>query len=121
VGTSFFSSCSHTLLSYTYLLPYPYPTGMRNQISSLSPTSSGIPASSPSLHRILFLNKNKIIFQPQAQCCNALSNKEIMVLDDYGDGEKRSRKCEIWKEKRKAMISECHLKDQDSNYVSEMI
>ena len=34
------------------------------------------------------------------QCYNALSNKEMMMIDDYGDGEERGRDCEIWKEKR---------------------
>jgi len=24
----------------------------------------------------------------------------MMVIDDYGDGEKRGGECEIWKEKR---------------------
>jgi len=47
-----------------------------------------------------FFNKNKSIFHPQAQCCNALSSKEMMVIDDYGVGEERGQECAIWKEKR---------------------
>jgi len=38
----------HPLLLYTYPLSYPYPTGMRNIISSSSSMGSGIPASPPS-------------------------------------------------------------------------
>jgi len=34
------------------------------------------------------------------QCCNALSSKEMMIIDDYGEGEERVRECEAWKEKR---------------------
>jgi hypothetical protein len=32
-----------------------------------------------------FFNKNKNIFQPRAQYCNALSSKEMMFIDGYGD------------------------------------
>jgi len=43
-------------------------------------------------------NKNKSIFQLQAQCYNALSSKEITMNDDYGEEEERGRACEIRKE-----------------------
>jgi len=39
-GDEFYLPRPHTLLSYIYLLRYPYPTGMRNQITSPSSTSS---------------------------------------------------------------------------------
>ena len=29
------------------------------------------------------------------RCCNALSNKEMMTVDGYGDGEERDQECEI--------------------------
>jgi hypothetical protein len=100
-GNEFYLPRLHTLLSYTYLLPYPYPTGMRNRISSPSPTDLGIPdpsiSSSPPW---IFFNKNKSIFQFWAQCCNALSNKEMLTIDDYGDLEETGRECEILKDKR---------------------
>jgi len=34
------------------------------------------------------------------QYCNALSNKEMMTIDDYGNGEERDSECEMWNEKR---------------------
>jgi len=43
-GDEFYLSRPHTLLLNTYMLPYPYVIRMRNQISSLSLTGSGIPA-----------------------------------------------------------------------------
>jgi len=100
-GDGFYLPHPHTLHSNTYSLPYPYPVEMRNGISSPSPTGSDIPASSipiPALDN--FFNKNKSIFQPQAQCFNALSRIEIISIDDYGDGEERGRECEIWNEIR---------------------
>jgi len=39
-----------------------------------------------------FLIKIKVFF---SQCCNALSNKYMMAIDDYGEGEERDRECEI--------------------------
>jgi len=59
---------------------------------------SGIPTPSPQW--IIFLNKNKSIFQPRVQCCNALSSKEMMTIDSYNDEEERGRECKIWKKKR---------------------
>jgi len=47
-----------------------------------------------------FFNKNRNVFQPRAQCCNALSKKEIMKIDFYGDGKERGLECEICQEKR---------------------
>jgi len=38
-----------------------------------------------------FFNKNKNIFHPRAQCCNALSMIVMMAIDGYGDGEERGR------------------------------
>ena len=90
-GDKFYFPHPHTLLLYTYPLQYPYPAGMKNQISSL--TSSGIPAPSLSPQWIIFFNENKSIFQSRAQCCNALSNKEMMTIDCYGDEEERGRDC----------------------------
>jgi len=90
--------CPHTLLSYIYPLFCSNPVGMRNRISSPSPTGSGIPALSSSPQWIIFLNKS--FFQPWLQCCDALSSKDMMEIDLYGDGEERGRECEIWKKKR---------------------
>jgi len=64
----------HTRFSYTYLLPYPYSTGMKKWTSSPSPTGSGIPASSPSPYSIFFLIKIEVFLQPLKKCCNALSS-----------------------------------------------
>jgi len=50
-----------------------------------------------------------------------MSSKYMMVIDDYGDGEKRGGECEIWKEKRDNYDNECHLKNRDSGCVSVMI
>ena len=86
-GDEFYLSRSHIRFSDTYSLPYPYPAGIRNRISSPLPMGLGILAPSPQW--INFFNKNKIIFQPRVQCCNALSIKEMTVIDDYGDGEER--------------------------------
>ena len=46
-GDMFYLPRPYTILPYTYSLPYPYSTGIRNRISSMSPAGSGIPASSP--------------------------------------------------------------------------
>lgn len=86
----------HILLQNTYLLPYPCPTGMRYWISSPSSTGLGIPTPSPQI--IIFFNKKLTIFRSRAQCCNALSNKEMKTIDVYGDGVGRDWGCEIWKE-----------------------
>jgi len=53
-GDGFCLPHPHPLLPYTYLLPYPYPTGMRNWISSPSSMALGIPAPSPSHQWINF-------------------------------------------------------------------
>jgi len=53
-GDEFYLPHPLTRISYTYLLPHPYPTEMKNWISSPSPTGSGIPAPSLSPHWIIF-------------------------------------------------------------------
>lgn len=45
----------------------------------------------------------------------------MMTINDYVDGEERGGECEIWKEKKRIMISDCHLKEWDFDHVSEMI
>jgi len=45
--------------------------------------------------RIIFLNKNKSIFQSRSQCCPALSRMYIMNINSYGEREDRSQQCEI--------------------------
>jgi hypothetical protein len=86
-------------IPYSQILTcYPYPTGMRNWISSPSPTGSGIPVSSPFPQWIIFFNKNKSIFRSRSQFCNELSRIEMMTINGYGDREARGRECEIWKE-----------------------
>ena len=99
-GDGFYLPRPHTLFSYIYMLSYSYTVGMRNRNPSMSPTDSSIPASSPSPQLNNFFNKNKSNFQPWAQCCNALSSKEMTVVDDYDNKEERNRECEIWMEKR---------------------
>ena len=62
-GDEFYISNPHTLLSCNYPLLYPYPSGKRNRISTMSPTGSGIPAPSPSPQWInFFLIKIKAFF-----------------------------------------------------------
>jgi hypothetical protein len=68
-----------------------------------------------------FFNKKRSIFQPQAQCCYALSNKEMMVIDGYGDGEEKDLECRYCRRREITLRGECHLRDQDSECVSEMI
>jgi len=41
-----------------------------------------------------------------------------MVVDVYGDGEESVR-CR--RRKESTIMSECHMKDQDSNFVNAMI
>jgi len=43
------------------------------------------------MHWINFLNKKEVIFQPRAQCYNALSSKDMMSIDGYGDEGERPR------------------------------
>jgi len=48
----------------------------------------------------------------EAQCSNILSKKEMVVIDDYDDGEERDRECEMWNEKRKnSKVSEYSMKE----------
>jgi hypothetical protein len=77
---------------------FPYPTLIYLPVTIFIP--SGDEKSKPITAVGNFFNKNKSIFHLRAQCCNALSNKEMMVIDVYGDREWRGRECEIWKEKR---------------------
>jgi len=88
-GDGFYLPHPHIIFSCTYPLHYPYPVGMRNRISSPSPMGSGIPVLAMDN---FFLIKIKVFF---SQCCNALSNKYMMAIDDYGEGEERDRECEI--------------------------
>ncbi|KEH20470.1 hypothetical protein MTR_8g078920 [Medicago truncatula] len=59
-GDGFYLPRPHTLLPNTYMLPYPYPTGIRNRIASLSPTGSGIPTPSPSpiVNKLIFYSRD---------------------------------------------------------------
>ena len=59
-GDGFCHPRPHPLIPYIYTLPYPYPTGMRNWISSPSPMGSGIPISSPSPQWINFFDKKRV-------------------------------------------------------------
>jgi len=38
-----------------------------------------------------YFNQNKSIFQPRLQCYNALSSKDMIAMDDYGNDEERGR------------------------------
>jgi len=82
----------YTLLSYTYSLPYPCRDEKLNLISV--PDGFGYPRPIPAVDNFCLI-KNKSIFQPRSQCCNALSSKKTMVIDDHVDGEDRGRECEI--------------------------
>ena len=64
-GNGFYLPRIHTLLPFTYRLPCPYPTGMRNWISSPSPTGSSIPALYPFPTVDIFLIKIKVFFNPE--------------------------------------------------------
>ena len=43
----------------------------------------------------LFFDKNKSIFSPERNVVKFLFSKEMMTIDDYGDGEERGQDCEI--------------------------
>lgn len=47
----------------------------------------------------------------------------MMVINDYSEGEKRLRVCDMKGERRNeiTMISECHMKNSDCDCVSEMV
>jgi len=120
-GDEFYLPRFHTLLSYIYLLPYPYSAGIRNRISSpsSSPTSSGISAPSPSSYWTIFLIKIKIFFRPE---CNVVMHYQLKRLWWWMTKVIEKREAEnvrYGRRKKRTMINECHLKDQDSDCVSK--
>jgi len=47
---------------------------------------------------IIFFNNSKIIFKPNHNVVmHYISSKEMMAINDYGEGEERGRESEIWK------------------------
>lgn len=92
----------YLLRSYTFTLKYLHVTlhiSNKDEKSNFIFVPNGFEYLCPILAVDNFFNK-KSIFQSWAQYCSALSKKEMIVVDGYGDGEERDRRCEMWKEKR---------------------
>jgi len=123
-GNAFYLSRPHTLFSYTYSLPYPYPILIYLLVTLLIPFSDGFmcPPPIPIPQWIIFINKNKGIFQPR---------RNIVVMQYIVKGWWRSMTIMIKKreaksvrcvrKKERTMISEYHLKDRDSRCMSEIV
>jgi len=78
-GDGFYIPRPHTRFSYTYTLPYSYPTGMRKWTPSPIPTGSGIPPHPRLRIQYFFLIKIEVFWQPLEKCCNALSNNMLTL------------------------------------------
>ena len=106
-------SSSSIILPYTYQLPYSFPTGMRNLVTSSSPTGSSIPDPSPSLHWIFFFKIIiKVFFNSERNIVMHYPTKRwwwsmTMVIEKREAGSVRYRR-----RKERTIISECHVKTE---------